>query len=101
MVYRGCADQENLNFGVDTHRQCAYQGGSLYYFCKGDLCNFGQIGHVCGHKPAPHKHYNHKSKYRLHYLPEILAWWTKSYSNQSYPNGLHGLKRKDNFKELF
>ena len=56
MVYRGCADQENLNFGVDTERQCAYQGGSLYYFCKGDLCNFGQIGHVCGHKPAPHKY---------------------------------------------
>ena len=62
VVYRGCANQENLNFGVDTHIQCAHQGGSLYYFCKGDLCNFGQIGHVCGHKPH-HVHYQSKYLY--------------------------------------
>merc|ERR1711872_468926 len=55
LVYRGCANPENLNLGVDAHLQCAYQGGSLYYFCKGDLCNFGEIGHLCGH----HHHHHH------------------------------------------
>ncbi|CAH1775573.1 unnamed protein product [Owenia fusiformis] len=60
LVYRGCANPENLPLGVSAYRQCAYQGESFYFFCKGDLCNAGQLGQegVCGYKPAYYGHYN-------------------------------------------
>ncbi|CAH1794485.1 unnamed protein product [Owenia fusiformis] len=53
LVYRGCANKENLSLGVDPNKQCAYQGDSLWYFCDGDLCNKKQLGDygVCGYKP--------------------------------------------------
>lgn len=41
VVYRGCADQNNLPWAVNSHVQCQYQGDSksLWWFCEGDLCN--------------------------------------------------------------
>ncbi|XP_013397119.1 uncharacterized protein LOC106163944 [Lingula anatina] len=55
LVYRGCANRENLPIDVDPKVQCQYQGSkmyqSLWYFCKGDLCNDGALGDKdrCGH----------------------------------------------------
>ncbi|CAH1774145.1 unnamed protein product [Owenia fusiformis] len=59
LVYRGCANKENLPLGVSTYKQCANQAGSLWYFCKGDLCNSKQLGDygVCGYKPSYHASY--------------------------------------------
>ncbi|CAH1798859.1 unnamed protein product [Owenia fusiformis] len=42
-IYRGCADQNNLPFGVTPYTRCNYKDGSLWEFCQGDLCNKGQI----------------------------------------------------------
>ena len=41
VVYRGCANDGNLPWGVDPNTQCQYQGDSksLWWFCEGDLCN--------------------------------------------------------------
>ena len=46
MVYRGCADYWNLPWRVDPDVNCTYQGQkpSLWWFCKGDLCNRGKFG---------------------------------------------------------
>ena len=52
VIYRGCADQENLPLGVDTNEKCIYQSGSMWNFCYGALCNKGQIGKACGQKVA-------------------------------------------------
>ena len=60
VVYRGCANQENLPLGVSSYnRQCQYQAGSLWFFCDGDLCNSKQLGKVCAYKPA----YKPKSRF--------------------------------------
>ena len=46
VVYRGCADEENLPLGVKSDRSCEYMGpsNSLWWFCEGDSCNKGQLG---------------------------------------------------------
>lgn len=53
MVYRGCANEENLPWGVSTSTNCKRQGpkNSLWWFCEGDLCNDGVLGETedrCG-----------------------------------------------------
>ncbi|CAH1773026.1 unnamed protein product [Owenia fusiformis] len=58
LVYRGCADEENLPLGVNSYSGCQYVAGSQWYFCKGDLCNKGQIGDYghCDYKPSYRSH---------------------------------------------
>ena len=58
VVYRGCADTENLPYDVRQALNCKYQGPkkSLWWFCEGDLCNEGQLGESesrCGSPPPP------------------------------------------------
>ncbi|XP_013408138.1 uncharacterized protein LOC106172092 [Lingula anatina] len=64
LVFRGCADEANVPYGVDPTKSCSTQGHAYWYFCYGDLCNDGQLGNnvydkytgqltkdVCGYEP--------------------------------------------------
>ncbi|CAH1800160.1 unnamed protein product [Owenia fusiformis] len=63
LVYRGCADEKKLPWGIDVTTNCEYQGygesKALWFFCNGDLCNTGALGDLdrCGVPPPP-KPYN-------------------------------------------
>ena len=63
MIYRGCADPENLPLGVDISVGCQGQGisSAIWWFCDGTLCNGGVFDDIC-HSQSTHKESSHPIK---------------------------------------
>ena len=74
VIYRGCADEDKLPYGVDAYKQCEYQAGSLWSFCEGDLCNDQQIGKQCSYKPKQYKASYGKSTYLNQVIHSLIRY---------------------------